>query len=774
MSLDFAIYLPDLIALYNSSGDADDPNTVPPYGDCYEFIASKILILQQNGVAVDPATRLWFEGAAQVNKGTGPFSDFIRSYTAEQKLLRTGVPATAADLQNASNSIAKSVIEGIIDSGGELPTLLDVGEHDVGETAKQIFGADGVSNDGRAGWSGCVLFPILGENHFFNDLLVSNTHDTYDLVAAFHSFGKALGGASSSLSPLGFWTGLVTIADIAFSTPLSSAASIASAIASTSAYFYNAYGILDTGVYTAVIAGSMVENDIISTISAREIINTGLHGDYVQADGTGDLIDGGDGFDTVDYGDRPDASPASPITAVLTHSTTFPTAVDYTGYVSSSGSTFTDYLYNVEAIVGSGANDAFTVQDFIAPYVSLAGSGGTDTLTFEAMAGDGSSRALYFNSLTAIVDGQDFRIDFEGFEKITLSGENPDILVLDDNWDYSVGSSPIVDLGADGNFFDENGGWLRDLVDASQLGSGIQAHFENASEQSIWMDGTAVAHLMNANGIIGSQYDDEIYGPDDGIYIDANSGNDRVSGGNGADTLRGGWGFDLIHGGGGNDIIFVLDDFVDLGLREYAYGDADDDIIVSEGNALTTVEGGAGNDTYAGHDGGGTTVIFRSGDGHDRIENYSAVGTVEFAGFDADDLKIVWAAVAAPGQSGGAQSLYGDLAIVVKATGESILFEDVGGFSTTLASGETGYSIGDLDGGRIQFGDGSLSFGDWIPTIDVEISDVSDYDIAPHYEYLPLRKPTALQTIIYDAHQDDGLILDPMPDYHMKGMLHLA
>jgi len=40
--------------------------------------------------SVDAASLVWFEGAADVNRGVGAFSDFIRSCTIRQHELRLG------------------------------------------------------------------------------------------------------------------------------------------------------------------------------------------------------------------------------------------------------------------------------------------------------------------------------------------------------------------------------------------------------------------------------------------------------------------------------------------------------------------------------------------------------------------------------------------------------------------------------------------------------------------------------------------------------------
>lgn len=87
-----------------ASGEADR------YADCYNMVGTRLLLLYNtpaSGITIDPAIIQWLFGAEQVNRGIGPFSDFIRSYTAEQYLLRTDNDITPALLQQASNQLRR-------------------------------------------------------------------------------------------------------------------------------------------------------------------------------------------------------------------------------------------------------------------------------------------------------------------------------------------------------------------------------------------------------------------------------------------------------------------------------------------------------------------------------------------------------------------------------------------------------------------------------------------------------------------------------------------
>jgi hypothetical protein len=143
---------------------------------------------------VDPAVWLWISGARNVNSDSGAFADYIREYTAEQYLLRTGqsVPGgtttnPSALIQVTSNIISKRFIADLFGelAGPEatppdqiigsftsltLPDLNRVGAIDAGAAASTIFNgttADGSNN--YSPWAGTVLFTQLGENSFFKD-----------------------------------------------------------------------------------------------------------------------------------------------------------------------------------------------------------------------------------------------------------------------------------------------------------------------------------------------------------------------------------------------------------------------------------------------------------------------------------------------------------------------------------------------------------------------------------------------------------------------------
>lgn len=87
----------DEVFEYITAGDPSGPNPVPG--------------VDANGNPADPYVWLWLQGARHINKGEGEYSDFIREYTATQYEIRFGQPLPADAMQNASNEIAKAVVQ---------------------------------------------------------------------------------------------------------------------------------------------------------------------------------------------------------------------------------------------------------------------------------------------------------------------------------------------------------------------------------------------------------------------------------------------------------------------------------------------------------------------------------------------------------------------------------------------------------------------------------------------------------------------------------------
>jgi RTX calcium-binding nonapeptide repeat (4 copies) len=116
---------------------------------------------------VDARSIEWLYGAAEVNKGIGDFSKFIREYTKTQSDIRFKTKPTDAQIQTVSDNIAKAVITDALAMNG-IPSLTQIGSKDANTVATSFFKGD------KAGWSGNMLFVGLGEGANDNPIPLKN------------------------------------------------------------------------------------------------------------------------------------------------------------------------------------------------------------------------------------------------------------------------------------------------------------------------------------------------------------------------------------------------------------------------------------------------------------------------------------------------------------------------------------------------------------------------------------------------------------------------
>jgi Ca2+-binding RTX toxin-like protein len=183
----------------------------------------------------------------------------------------------------------------------------------------------------------------------------------------------------------------------------------------------------------------------------------------------------------------------------------------------------------------------------------------------------------------------------------------------------------------------------------------------------------------NGNDLLdGGDDADSLQGGGGNDVLDGGSGDDELSGGDGDDTLHGGSGNDRLSGDGGADVLHG-DDGNDIleatanadGRSSALYGDAGDDRLVGSngserleggdgndnlrnlgwGDAVDTIVGGQGDDTFSLESTRSADFVFTQGDGHDTFrrtqyvaDGAAATGTlrVKFAeGVAASSLKLV-------------------------------------------------------------------------------------------------------------------------------------
>ncbi len=189
------------------SPEADANNHL--YANVYAYIRDQIpAYLIATDRDVNSAQR-WFAGATEANLGVGPFSEFIRSYTEQQALLR-GVNIDGK-MQIASNQVARNAILDILktENHGLLPTLEHIADKDATGVGEALF-QNTIPNDSafqnNAAWSGSVLFGGLGSDQSWRllggDGELNTVGDLKDTLFSFSAFLEAA-KSTSEISGLG-------------------------------------------------------------------------------------------------------------------------------------------------------------------------------------------------------------------------------------------------------------------------------------------------------------------------------------------------------------------------------------------------------------------------------------------------------------------------------------------------------------------------------------------------------------------------------------------
>src|SRR5262249_9144971 len=153
------------------------------------------------------------------------------------------------------------------------------------------------------------------------------------------------------------------------------------------------------------------------------------------------------------------------------------------------------------------------------------------------------------------------------------------------------------------------------------LGELTTTNFVNDFDGSKFIVGANNPGLAGDNGanlIVGTAFDDQLYGLGGADHIFGGSGEDSIHGGRGNDIINGNAGQDRIFGGSGGDTINGG------GSGDSLHGDSGNDLLHGNGGP-DRILGGGGNDWIFGDDGddrlfgnGGNDHLF-GGDGQDSI-----------------------------------------------------------------------------------------------------------------------------------------------------------
>jgi len=164
--------LSSLLSQLNTAMQTDRKYDTGLGGDVYRAVRDMVSGPSGPKAGVNISVWSWIDGAAKVNAADGFYAAFIRDYTATQFHLR-GLPASVTPEQlnqRASNNIALNLVKDIV-SKGTLPGIQGLGAIDAGAAASDVFSHAGIQE--YAPWAGTLLFPFLGDQKFYRDLLLN-------------------------------------------------------------------------------------------------------------------------------------------------------------------------------------------------------------------------------------------------------------------------------------------------------------------------------------------------------------------------------------------------------------------------------------------------------------------------------------------------------------------------------------------------------------------------------------------------------------------------
>ncbi|WP_284733868.1 MULTISPECIES: calcium-binding protein [unclassified Dyella] len=579
---------------------------------------------------VDPVVWRWIDGATKVNSGTGFFADFIRDYTKIQYGLRGGDAAQAEALnQTASNLIAFNLVNDILGHNGNLPGITGLGAIDAGAAASTVFqGLPGSPNPDYSPWAGTLLFPYLGFDGFFKDLIlnkdqvvaniegkgtitVKNIEGTYDLFAAIQAARSASisAGISNMLEAIQNLFG-PSVPDTDQNDLMQAATQ----------FFRDYYGLDEDSIFdpgrALVFNGAFSEGGETYTVgklgddsgigggAGSDVINAGKGNDTILGSSGTDLIDGGEGTDTMRYEDSYDIE--------LTLDTDLHGSGPYKYRVEAHGPIATDLIYGVERVVLGSGDDTLKITKPDASklegleWIDLGADGGDegDTLDLSGMDKGANVTDAGDSAVTLHLDGGSF--DVKHAETIKGTKYDDEIAGGDgDNFLYGDAGDDKLDGGAG--------------KDELKGGEGEDHLLGGDGDDKLYGE-------AGRDKLEGGAGKDRLEGGDDDDDLDGGEDDDKLYGGDGKDTLKGGAGKDELYGEAGDDTINGDDG------DDKLIGDAGDDTL-DGGAGKDNLDGGDGNDQLKGGDGDDT---LDGGSGSDRMQ-----GGTGFDSYKADATDVI-------------------------------------------------------------------------------------------------------------------------------------
>lgn len=520
----------------------------------YRYAAEKAM----NGVGVDKASILWLLASAQVNEGSGFYSEFIRGYTKQQYEIRYGNSADVDSIvQKASNEIAGGVLAEII-ADKMIPSINVIAEKDAAPVAAGLFNGD------PGGWAGNPLFLALGVSGPLEANVLEKPGDTYDALAMLKS-------ARDNGS---FFDKFIQSITVLYGSAIGSGYSLQTALvggSSLNSFLQTAYGgaISAGDVYFTNIELDKIDRDgLVEGSEDNDYMHGGVGNDTLLSSASSDIMDGGDGDDTADFSDS-----ASALVVTVKRVTS---TAQFVAGVSGDGS---DSLYSIEKIIGSNNDDTFAIQSLPDGFrkLTLNGGGGIDQITgvyLENITIDAINETISFDTNES--DGFD-SIVFKNIEN--FQGSNGNDLFLLSGKEQKIDGKNGFDI-VDFTLAAEKPGEL-ELIAVEKI---IGSSFDDVLSLERSSDAALILGKDGSDVLTGGTGDDTIFGGIGDDLIDAGAGNDFILGGEGDDNILGGAGNDLIMGSSGADII---------------YGGAGADVFVIKLGSHVTIGGADADDKIA-------------------------------------------------------------------------------------------------------------------------------------------------------------------------------
>lgn len=372
---------------------------------------------------VEESVWLWIRGAEEINRGTGDYSSFIRTYTEEQLKLRYEASVPQPTLQEMSDEVAKRFSQWVL-ANATLPSLRSLGEIDASAVASFF-------DDDFGAWSGNPLFVPLGDDFFYREYILSSANGAYDFGAMIWSSREALQEVDSLLGlflDVGrtirdnnsgffgtFWRGVVLSFD-------------------TSDMLTERVGLsLPEFFAHALTVSTLNVGEIVLDTSGDDLLFGGRLDDVFRLTLGYDVVDGGEGEDTVDYTDA-----LGPIEIEIGGHAK---ARDDVVRVKKDTDDAVDWLYSIETIRGTAGDDTAFLRELSAEGTipKLDGAGGFDTFSAAGLAATVAITITVAQTWQplSITTSDSVALDVVGFEHFELGGADDVVVVagLPDPWD---------------------------------------------------------------------------------------------------------------------------------------------------------------------------------------------------------------------------------------------------------------------------------------------------------------------------------------------------